>query len=85
MDRDRISLLTQKIGSGFLKVEDILQVIMDYCIEKGKDTSMSQQFVTILLESGKIMEPFLIALEYFQKKFNICILTDIEGKIITTF
>lgn len=39
----------------------------------------------ILLRSGKIMEPFSIALEYFQKKFSICTLTDAKGKVITIF
>lgn len=85
MDRNEILLLTQKINSGHLKTEDMFRVIVDYCTEKGKSVLISQQFVMILFRSGKIMGPFLIALEYYQKKFSICTLTDAKGKVITTF
>ena len=85
MDRNEILSLTRKINSGYLEAEDMLRVIVDYCIEKGKDMLISQQLVTTLLKSGKIMGPFLTALEYFQKKFSICTLTDTKGKVITTF
>lgn len=85
MDRDEILSLARKINSGLLGTEDMFKTTVDYCIEKGKDMSLSQQFVMILLRSGKIMEPFSIALEYFQKKFSICTLTDTKGKVITIF
>lgn len=85
MDRDEILSLTQKINSRHLKAEDIFRVIVSYCIEKGKDVLMSQQFVMTLFESGEITGPFSIALEYFQKKFSICTLTDTKGEVITTF
>lgn len=85
MDRNEILSLTRKINSGYLEAEDMLRVTVDYCIEKGKDMLISQQFVTTLLRSGKIMGPFSTALEYFQKKFSICTLTDTKGKVITTF
>ena len=85
MDRNEILSLTRKINSGYLETEDMLRVTVDYCIEKGKDMLISQQFVTTLLKSGKIMGPFSTALEYFQKKFSICTLTDTKGKVITTF
>lgn len=85
MDRNEILSLTRKINSGYLGTEDMFKVTVDYCIEKGKDVLMSQQFVMILLRLGKIMEPFSIALEYFQKKFSIYTLTDAKGKVITIF
>ena len=85
MDRNEILSLTRKINSGYLETEDMLRVTVDYCIEKGKDMLISQQFVTTLLKSGKIMGPFSTALEYLQKKFSICTLTDTNGKVITTF
>ena len=85
MDRNEILSLTRKISSGYLGTEDMFRVTVDYCIEKGKDVLMSQQFVMILLRSGKIMKPFSTALEYFQKKFGICTLTDAKGKVITIF
>ena len=85
MDRNEILSLTRKVNSGYLEAEDMLRVIVDYCIEKGKDMLISQQLVTTLLKSGKIMGPFSTALEYFQKKFSICTLTDTKGKVIITF
>ena len=83
MDRNEILSLTRNTNSGYLDIEDMLRVTVDYC--KGKDMLISQQFVTTLLRSGKIMGPFSTALEYFQKKFSICTLTDTKGKVITTF
>lgn len=77
--------MTQKGSSGHLGTKDMLRVTVDYCIEKGKDVLVSQQFAMTLLRSGKIIGPFLIALEYFQRKFNICTLTDAKGKVITVF
>ena len=85
MDRNEILSLTRKINSGYLETKDMLRVTVDYCTEKGKDMLISQQFVTTLLRSGKIIGPFSTALEYFQKKFSICTLTDTKGKVITTF
>lgn len=85
MDKGKIILISKEISSGYLKSEDMIEVIVDYCIEKGKDIYKSQQFAITLLKLGQIMGPFLIALEYFQKKFNICTITDEQGKVILTF
>lgn len=54
MDRNEILSLTRKINSGYLGTEDMFRVTVDF--EKGKDVLMSQQFVMILLRSGKIKE-----------------------------
>lgn len=42
MDRDEILSLTRKINSGLLGTEDMFKTTVDYCIEKGKDMSLSQ-------------------------------------------
>ena len=85
MDRNEILSLTQKANSGYLGLDDVSKTIIDYCIEKGKNILLAQQFVNIMLRTDRIMEPFSIALEYFKKKFGICTLTDVKGKVILTF
>lgn len=85
MDRNEIISLTYKINLGRIESESMLKVIVEYCIENGKDEILSRQFATLLLRLGIIKEYFLIALEYFCKKFNICTLTDKEGTIILIF
>lgn len=85
MDRNETLLLTQKANSGYLGLDDVSKTIIDYCIEKGKNVLLAQQFVGIMSSIGRITEPFSIALEYFQKKFGICTLTDAKGKVILTF
>ncbi len=85
MDRNETLLLIQKANSGYLGLDDVSKTVIDYCIEKGKNVLLAQQFVRIMSSMGRIMEPFSIALEYFQKKFGICTLTDAKGKVILTF
>ena len=85
MDRDEIIILTKKLNFGTINLEDMIKIIVEYCIEKGKDKFLSQYFATILLKTGVILDYFLIVLEYYQKKFSICTITDAQGKIITIF
>ena len=85
MDRDEIILLTKKLNLGTINLEDMTKIIVEYCVEKEKDISLSQYFANFLLKTGIIIDYFLIALEYYQKKFSICTLTDAKGKVITIF
>ena len=85
MDRDEIIILTKKLNLGTINLEDMTKIIVEYCIEKGKDKFLSQHFAMILLKTGTIIDYFLIVLEYYQKKFSICTLTDAKGKVITIF
>ena len=85
MDRNEIIILTKKLNLGTINLEDMTKIIVEYCIEKGKDKFLSQHFAMILLKTGIIIDYFLIALEYYQKKFSICTLTDAKGKVITIF
>ena len=85
MDRDEIIILTKKLNLGTINLEDMTKIIVEYCVEKGKDISLSQHFAMVLLKTGIIIDYFLITLEYYQKKFSICTLTDAKGKVITIF
>lgn len=85
MDRQIILDITRGIHSERLSLEDMHRVVVEYCIEKGKDSTLSYKLGLYLINHGLIMEPFSIALEYFQKKFSICTLTDVKGRVITVF
>lgn len=85
MDREIILRITRKIQLGILSTEDVSKVITKYCIEKEKEESLSQMMASYLVMMNLWQNPFSIALEYFQKKFGICTLTDAKGKVITIF
>ena len=40
MDRDEIILLAKKLNLGTINLEDMTKIIVEYCVEKGKDVSL---------------------------------------------
>lgn len=64
-----------------------LEVIYDYCIENGKDEIKTSALITALIRLPTIMwmDWYNVALEYYRRKFNICILRDKNGKIIHVY
>lgn len=84
MDKQRIIELTK---SGKLDLE----VVYDYCIEMGKDEIEVNKFITLLLSPQSLTEFEIMcfccqyALEYYQRKFNIVIWKDKNGKLIDAY
>lgn len=79
MDKETIVALT--LGRG-----NRTGLIMDYCLEMGKEEPNVSKFIAYLLDNLYLHDwCFLYALEYYQRKFNICILYSKEGRIITAY
>lgn len=85
MDRELVLHITRKAQVNILSTKDVSEVIAGYCMEKGKDELLSQRLISYLVVMNLWQNPFSIALEYYQKKFGICTLTDVEGKVIIIF
>lgn len=78
MDKETVIELT-------LGKPDNKGLIFEYCIEMGKDELETSKFIAVLVMSPYYMDCFMYALDYYQRKFNICILRNKDGRIITAY
>lgn len=82
MDKEKVIELTK--GNSFS-----LEVIYDYCIEMGKDELLVSKLITALAMSpfGEMIKRnyYFEALDYYQRKYNISILKDKDGRILNAF
>ncbi len=80
MDKETIIALT--LGNG-----DKAELVYEYCLEMGKEELEVSKFISCLVLGPRYYLDwcFLYALEYYQRKFNICILYSKEGRIITAY
>lgn len=83
MDKSSIIDIIKRRLSGDLKLDDIYKVILVYCTEKGKSYFNTAHFLEVIIGNKIYMGYFIIALEYYEKKFNICTLTDNKDKILS--
>lgn len=81
MDRKDILFISNQVILGNVESSKVLDIVNNYCIEMGKDPELSLQFSKVLLQS-RVIEPFfLTALQYYQRKFNICTITNENNEI----
>lgn len=83
MDKEKVLLLTKKSNKEYIDPEKAIELIVDYCVEMGKDPIKSEQFAIFIINLGIAAEYISTALEYYQKKYNLCFITDKAGKVIT--
>lgn len=64
-----------------------LNLIVDYCKEKGKEESAISELIGFLLNDGFFLIPhfYKIALEYFQAKYEIVLIHNKNGILITAY
>lgn len=64
-----------------------IDLIKEYCIEHGKDNDMIDKLIMVLaVIPTKLMQYYMVALEYYQCKFNISLIHEKEGgRLITAF
>lgn len=60
------------IKDGNISIVAATTILMNYCIEHGKDARMTNVFIDILLNTGMIQDYLLEAIEYYKKKLNVC-------------
>lgn len=86
MSREEIISITYDLNSATLDVKNVFQVIIEYCIENGKDIDISNKFTAFILSQGVAMPYFIESLEHSHRKYSICILRDASAnKILSIF
>lgn len=81
MDREEVLSISNEVLLGNISSTKVINIVTNYCIEMGKDPKLSVQFSTLLLKSNLIEPFFLTALQYYQKQFNICTITNKNNEI----
>lgn len=81
MDKDT---LIRMLRNGTFNEFDIITIISEYCIEKGKNPKDIQNFISITLPINPHYY-FNYALGYYKNKFELISVIDREGKILLTY
>ena len=81
MDKDT---LIRMLRNGTFNEYDIITIISEYCIEKGKNLKDIQNFISMVLPINPHYY-FNYALDYYKKKFELMSIIDKEGKILLTY
>ena len=71
MVREEVVRISRLAAFGGLTDVDVTLVLMNYCLEHGKDAYKTQLFITYLLRTPLSMNYFKEALEFWEKKFTI--------------
>lgn len=68
-----------------LSTNNALTVVINYCFDNGKSQYNTMEFVKHISNVNMLMHYFIIAISFYMAKFNVCTLTNKEGKIISIF
>lgn len=61
-------------------------IIIEYCKEHNKEEDMITKLMIVLLSDSRLMyKCYIIALEYYQEKYNIVIVRNKENIIINAY
>lgn len=71
MVREEVVRISRLAAFGGLTDVDVTLILMNYCLEHGKDAFKTQLFITYLLRTPLAMNYFKEALEFWEKKFTI--------------
>ena len=71
MDRDEVVRISRFAAFGGLTGEDAVNLLLDYCIEHGKDPKLSITFIQTIMGMGIVQSYLMEALEYYEKKYTI--------------
>ena len=71
MVREEVVRISRLAAFGGLTDVDVTLVLMNYCLEHGKDAYKTQLFIAYLLRTPFAMNYFKEALEFWEKKFTI--------------
>ena len=71
MDRDEVVRISRLAAFGGLTGEDAVNLLLDYCIEHGKDPKLSITFIQTIMGMGIVQSYLMEALEYYEKKYTI--------------
>lgn len=88
MNRNRVISIAEKvrgINISYIDMNDVMELIKCYCIEKGKSEDDTIKFLHMLSRTPFISECVQTALEYYEHKFEINKVFDKNNKLIKLF
>lgn len=71
MSRDEVVRISRLVAFGGLTGEDVVNLLLDYCTEHGKDPKLSITFIRTITGMGMVQSYLMEALEYYEKKYTI--------------
>ena len=71
MSRDEVVRISRLVAFGGLTGEDVVNLLLDYCTEHGKDPKLSITFIKTIMGMGMVQSYLMEALEYYEKKYTI--------------
>lgn len=81
MDKQTIINLSNKFYNNQIPL-NAAQIVLNYCVERGKDPNLSNTFIQMSLQLGFFNSLYQQVLEYYQRQFEVCLVKDPLGKII---
>lgn len=81
MDKQTIINLSNQFYNNQIPL-NATQLVLDYCVEKGKNPNLSQSFIEMSVRLGFFQTIYQSMLEYYQRQFEVCLIKDPLGKII---
>lgn len=86
MDRNNIVELNKSVRiSNSLSLNEGIELLTHYCIEKGKDPNKTNQFLAILTKTPVFIMYVRKALKYYSKKYEIIELWDKDNNLIQIY
>lgn len=80
MDKDKFMALLEKHYSKRLTHSDALQLIFEYCLERGKEEDICRKFIDVLPLTPYFLHCFEQALHWYKAKFNITEIMKPQGE-----
>lgn len=72
----------ESVKQALLNPDNIdIDIIKDYCIEHKKDVHKTMLFIQIIMMTSLTRRCYDIALEYYQKKYNLCLVYNRQGQL----
>lgn len=85
MIRDEIVRIDKLAAFGGLTETDITLVLLNYCLEHGKEYMPTALFITTVLRDNHWQDFFILAMKWYERKFTIRKLYTSEGKLIMIY
>lgn len=86
MNRERfIELYTKIVKSISLSMEEVIELMMDYCLSKGKKVEEIQIYIQLASSLGILNDNIQQILEDYSKEFNICKVIDGNNKVLLIY
>lgn len=85
MTRDDVLRISRTTNNGSVSSIDASNMIVQYCIDNGKKESDAIKMIQVIMNTPFMGHFLFKALEYYEKKFNICKLHSNKQELLLIF